>query len=104
MDRRAVAIVHLIEFIDTADTIIGQHQRTTLEDHLVGNRVTHDGGGETNARRPATGGVDSSRGDLADVLEQLRFGHTGIPHEADVDVTSDSHTVAHLLGGSTDEK
>lgn len=104
MDRRAVAVVHLVEFVDAADAVVGQHQRAALEDHLVRDGVAHDGGGETDSRGSTAGGVDSSGGHFADVLEQLRFGHTGISHEADVDVTSDSHTITHLLRGSTNEK
>lgn len=104
VDGRPVAVVHLVELVDAADAVVGEHQGAALEHHLVGHGVAHDRGGEADAAAAASGGVDAARGDFGDVLEELRFGDSRVAHEADVDVAADAHAVAHFFGHATDEK
>lgn len=36
-----VMLGHLVELVDAADTLIGQHQRAALQHHLSSQRVLH---------------------------------------------------------------
>ncbi len=104
VDGRPVAVVHLVELVDAADAVVGEHQGAALEHHLVGHGVAHHRGGEADAATASSGGVDAARGDFGDVLEELRFGDSRVAHEADVDVAADAHAVAHFFGHAADEE
>ena len=41
MDRRAVAFLHLIEFVNTAEAHIGENKRTTFQCHVIRDCVPH---------------------------------------------------------------
>jgi hypothetical protein len=99
----SIAVIHLVKLIDTAHAVVGEHKSTTFEDHLVSDRVTHNSGGQTDTTATATGCVDTSGRYLGDVLQELRFGHTRVTHQADVDVTTDPHTVLDLFGDTTNQ-
>lgn len=57
VNGRAVGVGHLVELVDAADALVGEHQGSALEGHLAGQRVLHHGGGQTDAGRATTGGV-----------------------------------------------
>ncbi|KAH3664119.1 hypothetical protein OGAPHI_004833 [Ogataea philodendri] len=99
-----VRLLHLVELINTADTIVGQHQGTSFQNHLVGDWVSHHGCSQSDSRRTFTGSVHTSWSDGRDGLEQLRLGDSGISHQQHVDITSNSHSVAHLLWRSPNKK
>jgi hypothetical protein len=133
VDRRPVRLVHLVKLVDAADAVVGENERASLcnkegqsrrqsrlptgiearrarggqgrtEHKLVGDGVTHDGRSETDAGRSLASRVDAARGDLGDVLQQLRLCDSGVAHQADVDVTADLHAVADVLGDAADEE
>jgi len=87
VDRRAVRLVHLVKLVNAAHTVVSEDKGTALEDHLAGDGVAHDRRRQTHARRTLARCVDAAGGDLGNVLEQLRLGHTGVAHEADIEVT-----------------
>lgn len=58
-----------------------------------GRGYLHDGGGEADARGAAARGVLAARRQAVDVGQQLRLGHAGVAHQADVDVAADPHAV-----------
>lgn len=101
---RAIVVVHLVEFIDGADAVVSEHKGATLEDHLVGDGITHHGGGKTDSTASTTRGVDTTGSHLGDVLEKLRLGNTRVTHEADVDITTNLHAVTNLLCNTTNEE
>ena len=98
MNVSPVAIVHLVELIDAADASIGQHESTAFEDELASHWVLEHGSCETDSRATLASRVDAARGEVRDVLQQLRFGNTWVAHEKHVDIAPDLHPVVHLLG------
>lgn len=89
---------------NVSDTVAMATFRALTQNHLVRNRIAHNGGGETHTRRTTTGSVDSTRCDLGNVFEELRFGHTRVTHETDVDVATNLHAVANRFGDTSNEE
>ena len=77
VDRRAVGLLHLIELVDAADPLVGEHERAALEDELARRTVADNRRGQPDARRALAGGVDGAGRHRRDVLEQLRLGDCG---------------------------
>lgn len=78
---------------------------TRLTKHkLVRYRIPHHRGCQTNSGRTFTSGIHTSRRHFRNVLQQLGLGHSWISHEADVDISSNLHPVAYILGDTTDKK
>lgn len=103
VDGGTVTFGHFVELIDAANALVGQHECAALQNHLVGERVLHDGGRQTDARRPTAGGVLAAHGQAIDVAQQLRFRHTRVAHQANVDVATDPHAVRPLID-ATDQQ
>ena len=78
--------------MSTLITLIGEDERASLEHHLSGEVVLHDGGGEADARAAPARGVLRARRQPVHVRQQLRLGHAGVSHQADVDAASDLHS------------
>ena len=57
--------------LSTYHTAVCEHHGPCLQAALPGVRVARDGGGETDARGPAAGGVDGEGGDAEDEAEEL---------------------------------
>jgi hypothetical protein len=74
------------------------------QDHFVRYRITHHRRRKTYARRTSTRRIDTARGDLCDILEQLRFGDTRVTHQANVEVSTDPHAIAHALRDTPDQQ
>ena len=91
-------------FVSSAQRRDSLPRKRLTEYKLVRDRIAQHSGRQTDTGRSATGCVDSSGRDLGDVLEQLRLGHTGVAHEADVQVATNLHTVADRLGDTADEE
>ena len=91
MNRRTILFLHFVEFVNAANALIGKDECATFERHLAGERVLDDRRRETDARRSATRRVLRSGGQAIDVAEELRFGHTRVAHQADVDGATDFH-------------
>ena len=89
MQDRPGAVVHLVQLLDAADFVVGQHECPGLEDQLASLRVLLDVGGETHGRRALAGGEDGARRDALDVLEELRLGRPGVAAHQHVDVPTD---------------
>ena len=104
VDRRAVAVVHLVELVDAADAVVGEDQCSAFEYHFVGDGIPHDGRGEADAAAASSGGVNASGSDFGDVFEKLRFGYSRVADQADVDVAADPHAIAHFFGDAADEQ
>lgn len=73
VDGRAVGVGHLVELVDAADALVGEHQGSALQGHLAGHGVLHYGGGQTHAGRAATGGVLAWRAEMHAALRDGRF-------------------------------
>lgn len=81
-----------------------EEKRLLTQNELVRDRIPHDGGRETDAGTTLSSGVYASRRDFGDVFQQLRFGDSWVAHEANIDVASNLHAVAHVLGDAADEE
>ena len=104
VDGGSVAVVHFVEFVDAADAVVGEDKGTAFKDHLVGDRVAHYGCCEAYTAAASSGGVDASGSDFRNVFQELGFCNAGVAHQADVDISSYSHPVAHFFGHAADEE
>eukprot|EP00968_Pinguiococcus_pyrenoidosus_P028088 scaffold7625_cov277-Pinguiococcus_pyrenoidosus.AAC.7 len=93
VDRRPILVVHLVELVNAADALVRQHERPALERHLSADLIPGHGCREPHPAAALAGGVNGPGSDDGDVLEELRLGNPGIPHEADVDVAPNRHAV-----------
>lgn len=80
----ARVVAHLVEFVDAADAVVAQHQRSSLQDQLPGLRVLHDVGGETHGAGALSRRVLAAGHQVVDVLEQLGLAGAGVTAEEDV--------------------
>jgi hypothetical protein len=62
-----VGDVHLVELVDSADTVVGEHECAGFDGELAGFFVLDDGGGETGGGGGFAGSVDGSGEEAADV-------------------------------------
>lgn len=104
VNRCSVRIVHLVELVDQAVAFIGQYKCTTLKRPFARHWVFADRSGQTDSGSTLTGGEDRSRRRLFNVLEELRFGGTGITEKKDVDVSSDSVLSVDVFHDTTEER
>ena len=88
VDRCLILRVHLVELVDTADSVISKHQRSRLDAVLTSLHVLAHGCSKTCCGGTLTRRVDCSGQELLNVLEELRFCGGWIAHNADVYVTS----------------
>lgn len=90
--------VHLVELVDAADTMVGEHECTCLDAELTRLIVFTDGSRQTSSVRRLSTTVNGSWQELTDVLEELRFGCGRVTDYANIDVTSKLDSiVSHLL-------
>lgn len=84
MQHGARVVAHLVEFVNAADAVVAQHQRSGLQDQLTGLRILHDVGGETHGAGALSRRVLAAGHQVVHVLEQLGLAGAGVPAEEDV--------------------
>ena len=104
VDRDAVFVAHLVEFVDADDAAVSEDHRATFEVEFSALRVALDGGGQACGRGALAAGVDGDRGDFFDEFEELRFCCAGVAEEEDVDVAAELHAVREDLLGTAHEE
>ena len=72
-------VVHFVELVDAADATVRQDKCAALQDQLFGLWVSRDVNSQTDGGGPFAGSVDSPRGYLVHILQQLRLGGRRIP-------------------------
>ena len=92
MQDTASGVRHFIEFVNAANTVVGQDQRTRLEDELAGFWILCDVSSQTHCGAAFTGSVLGPRDQVEDVLEQLGLAGTGITAQQDVDLGTERST------------
>jgi hypothetical protein len=115
VNRNLVGNVHLVELVDGADTVVGQHEGTGFDCELASLLVLDDGGGKTGGGGSLSGGVDGARKETANVsvqrrvseserrrrggnvLEELRLRDGRVSDDADVEITTKVHSLGSLL-------
>lgn len=72
-----VVNIHLVEFIDAADAVVGQHERSGLDDKLGALLVLDDGGSQASGGARLAGGVDRSRTEVGNlsIVQKIIFLH-----------------------------
>jgi hypothetical protein len=83
-------VIHLIELIDAADSSVGEHKSSGLENSLFSLRIFCDVDSQTDGGRAFSGSVNTSRSDFMNVLEDLGFGSRWVSNEKNVDLSSES--------------
>jgi len=62
--------VHLVELVDGADSVVGEHESSGFDGELSRFLVLNNGGGETSGGGGFSRGVDGSRKESTDVSEK----------------------------------
>ena len=71
VDRRTISIVHLVELVDQAGSLVGQDQRATLQGPFPRNRILAYTRGETYRGCTLTGREHRSMCGFLNVFEEL---------------------------------
>ena len=103
MNSHLVRVVHLVELVDAADTIVRQHQRARLQTHLSRLHVATHAHRETGRRGRLARSVHRARRNAVDVLQELRLRRRRVAHDTDVDVAADAAAVRRLLVDAADQ-
>lgn len=90
MKDNSGAIIHLVKLIDTADTSVRKNEGATFQHNFFSLRVFCNVHCQTDSRGALTWGIDTSRCDLVNILQQLTLGSGGITAEKDVNLASES--------------
>ena len=112
MNSRSVAVDHLVELVDAADTLVCQHESSSLQSHFSRQGILHNCCSQTDAwkskqwyahnsfnddrqqtRRPPSSGVLRSRGESVHVGEQLRLRHTRITHQQHIQAACEKFAI-----------
>jgi len=62
-------VAHLIKLINAADTAVRENESATFQHELLSVRILSDVDGETNSRTSLSRSVDTTRGNLMNVLK-----------------------------------
>ena len=95
--------IHLVELIDAADAVIGEHQCTSLYAKLARLRVLAYASSQTRCITRLAAAVDSPWHEDTDVLQELTFGCGWVANDADVDVTSELDLILRLFLDSAEQ-
>ena len=98
-----VGDVHLVELVDGANTVIREHECTSLDGKLARLFILDHCRRETSRRARLAGRIDRTREERADVLEELGLGRAGVADDANVDVATNVHALLRRLVHSTHE-
>ena len=83
-------LVHLVELVNHANALVGQHQRSCLQLPLIRRVIAFDTCSQTHCRCSLTSCVNRPEKNLLDALEELGFGDARISEQQDVDISSDA--------------
>lgn len=81
VDGCSVLVVHLVEFVDQASTLVSKHERTTFQSPFSRKRISPDTSSETDGRCTLTCGEHGTVSSVFDVFEHLRLCSTRITQE-----------------------
>lgn len=90
VDRCPIMLVHLVKFVNQANTFVSQHQCSSFQLPLICRVIAFDTRSQTHSRCSLSSCVNRPEEDLLDALEELRLGDTWISEQQDVDVPSDA--------------
>lgn len=88
----SIVLLHLVEFVNAADSLISQNKGSGLQVDLPSFSVLIYGCSQPHSRGSLSSGVDSSIGNPRGKFEDLGLGYSGVPNKGYVDVPSDMHS------------
>lgn len=103
MDSYLILDVHLVEFIDAADTVVCEHQSTSFDTELSSFRVLQDTSGETSSTGSLTTGVDGSWEEGTNVFKELTLSSGGVTNHTDVDIASELDAFGGVFLDTTEQ-
>lgn len=103
MDGYLILAVHLVELINAANTVVGEHQGTGLYTEVSSFWVLNDTSRKTCSTRGFSTGVNGARKELTDVFQELGFGSSWITYDANIDVTTKFEAFLSLFLDTTEE-
>lgn len=98
MDTGSILVIHFVELINKANTLVSKDQCATLEDPFSRNGVFVDASSQADCACALTRRVDNTMENLFDVFKELRLGSTRVSQKQDVDVTPDPVFASYVLG------
>ena len=104
VDVGAISLIHFVKLVNATNSSVCENESTAFKYKLSRNRVLKHSCCQTNTRATLARGVNATRREVGDMLEKLRLGDTRVTHEQHVHVTSDFHSVVHLLCDSTNHQ
>jgi len=103
VNRRPVCIVHFVELVDEASSVISQNECPSFQRPLARDGVLADTGRKTDGRRTLTRCEYRSMCGLFDVLEELRLCSTRVAEKKDVDVSTNTKLIVNVLCDSAEQ-
>ena len=104
VNARAILVVHLVELVDDAHALVGEHESARLQRPLARHRVLLHIGGQADRARALTGRVDGPVRRLLHILEELRLGRARVAAQQHVDVAAELVLAARVLGLTAEEE
>lgn len=103
MNGYLILSVHLVKLIDTADTMVGEHECTCFYAEVSGFRVFNNTSRKTCSTRCLSTGVNGARKELTNVLQKLRLSRRRVTDNANVYIATKFYALLGLLLDSTKE-
>ena len=104
MNRRAIALRHLIELVNHANAAVRENERAALERPLARRRVFVHRGRQTHRGGALARRVHRPRSGLLDVLEELRLGRPGVAEQEHVNVPAHAVLAVDVLFAPAEER
>jgi hypothetical protein len=101
VDSCLIFDVHLVELVDTTDSVVSQHQGTSFDTVLTSLNILANRSCQTSSTRWFSTCIDCSRQELTDIFKELRLGSGGVADHTNVDVTSKLDTIGSFLSNTT---
>ena len=101
MDTGPVLVIHLVELVDEADTLVGKHKCTTFQSPLACDRVFMNTSRQSDRACTFACSIHYSVINFLNILEELRFGSSWVTKQKHVDISSDSVLPVHIFRLST---
>ena len=97
VNGHSILIVHFIELIDEAHSLISKNKGSSFEHPLLSDWILVDTSSETNGTRSLSSGVHNSWENLLNVFQELRFGSSWVSKQEHVDISSDFVLSSNIL-------
>jgi hypothetical protein len=93
-------VIHLIEFVDTADTSVRQNKSSGFENDFLSLWVFSDVNSQTHCGTASARGVDASGSNFMNVLEKLGLCSRRVSAKQNVDLSSEATTACELFANT----